>query len=136
MSPRLVLKVASQTEVAEMHVGGALVNQTTRLVDPVAGGHVVSAAAVGGENVVTVLAVVVVVVACVVTGMAVVGGLLVEWLAAVVAPHAASASMLAPATAIIRTRRWLGGMVERFATMTLLFGSVRRGVEPAPWAAT
>jgi hypothetical protein len=54
------------------------------------------------------------------------------WLAAAVVPHAASASMLTPATAIVRTRRWMGGIVERFGTMTLLFGSVRRGVEPAP----
>ena len=55
MSPKLVLKVASQTEVAEMHGGGPLVNHTTRLVDPVAGGHVGATAAVdngwvvGGE---------------------------------------------------------------------------------------
>ena len=46
MSPRLVLKVASQTEVAEMHDDGAAVNRTTRLVDPVAGGHVGATAAV------------------------------------------------------------------------------------------
>jgi hypothetical protein len=46
MSPRFVLKVASQTEVAAMQVGGAFVNNTTRLADPVAGGHVGTTAAV------------------------------------------------------------------------------------------
>src|ERR1035438_4389819 len=46
MSPRLVLKVASQTDVAEMQVGGAFVNHTTRVVDPVEGGHVGTTAAV------------------------------------------------------------------------------------------
>ena len=46
MSPRLVLNVASQTEVAEMHVGGAFVNSTTRVADPVVGGHVGATAVV------------------------------------------------------------------------------------------
>ena len=70
MSPRLVLKVASQTEVAGMQGGGALVNHTTRFVDPVAGGQVGATAAavkgcvdgVGNVVVVTVLDVDVVVV--------------------------------------------------------------------------
>jgi hypothetical protein len=61
MSPRLVLKVASQTDVAAMHGGGAVLNKTTRLVDPVAGGHVAAAACVV-VNVVVVVDVPVVVV--------------------------------------------------------------------------
>ena len=49
MVPRLVLKVASQTEFVEMQAGGALVNQTTRVVDPVVGGQVgATAVAVSG----------------------------------------------------------------------------------------
>jgi len=39
MLPRLVLKVACQTEDAAMHGGGAFVNHTTRFEDPLAGGH-------------------------------------------------------------------------------------------------
>jgi hypothetical protein len=66
----------------------------------------------------------------VVVGTAVV--VVVKVPAAVVDPQAASANMLAPETAIVRIRRWAWRIVERFGSMTLLFGSVRRGVEPAP----
>jgi hypothetical protein len=66
MSPRLVLKVASQTDVAGMHGGGAALNNTTRLVDPVAGGHVGARAVVVNGWVVGVGNVLVVVVARVV----------------------------------------------------------------------
>ena len=70
MSPRLVLKVASQTEFVGMHGGGAAVKYTTRLVDPVAGGQVGATATevngwvvgVGNVLVVVVLGLVVVVV--------------------------------------------------------------------------
>ena len=67
------------------------------------------------------VAVVVVGAADVVVGAAVV----VVGAAAGVDPHAASANMLAPATAIVRIRRWAWRIVERSGTMTLPFGSVR-----------
>ena len=84
MLPTLVLKVASKTELAEMQVGGLAENQTTRFVEPVAGGQVgVTAAVVSGwvvgvgkvvpvgtVVVVTVVLVVAVVVVVVVGGVA------------------------------------------------------------------
>jgi hypothetical protein len=49
MSPKLVLKVASQTDVVGMQSGGAEVKRTTRFVDPVTGGQVgATAVAVSG----------------------------------------------------------------------------------------
>jgi hypothetical protein len=45
MLPRLVSKVANQTDVLEMQSGGIVLNHVTRLVEPLADGHVGSTAA-------------------------------------------------------------------------------------------
>jgi hypothetical protein len=67
-SPAVVLKVTSQTELAGMQLGGADLNNRTRFVDPVVGGHV---AAATGTVVVVVVVVVEVVLVVVVVGVAV-----------------------------------------------------------------
>ena len=43
MSPAVVLKVTSQTELVGMQLGGADLNRITRFGDPVVGGHVAAA---------------------------------------------------------------------------------------------
>jgi hypothetical protein len=49
--PSVVSKVASQTEVVVMQSGGAFVNQTTRMLEPFAGGQVGATALVLSGNV-------------------------------------------------------------------------------------
>ena len=148
MSPRLVLKVASQTEVVGMHGGGALVNQTMRLVDPVAGGHVVAAAAVangwvvGVGNVVTVLAVVVVVVV-VVFGGGVFAVLLPEPFTKSTMPTMMAASTKAPIPRRVLRRLlrffWMTAcFCSRAARCRALFsvGTDRKATDPHPKAHT
>ena len=117
MSPKLVLKVASQTELAAMHAGGALVNNTTRLVDPVAGGQLgamatfVNGWVVGVGNVVVVLDVVVVV------------GLLADFPAELFTRSTMPTMTAAKITAPIRTPRLAASLPALFDDGLLLFTS-------------